>query len=573
MKTHPLIPVLITLLVAAFGLLGWRVYYLQHDCRDQYLQKARLPQHSTVIESPKRGDIFDRRSRVLAGSSKTEQLFAEPRAFKTNDQILECSMQLQDILGVPGPDICRLIQESRNPGFVRLYENLSADQRQEILKARLSGIGIQGIWQRSYPMGAVTSHLIGFVGAEQKGFGGIEQKYDADLQGTAGSDVLVVDVGRNPIRMDSGESRVVQNGYSLVLTIDTVIQDIVRKALQKQVKEYEAEYGLGVVMDPWTGEILAMVSLPDYDPMNFSEYADRKNDPLKNRVLADPYEPGSIFKPIAAAVGLNTGAIGYNEVIFCENGYFSRYKISEYMNHVYGNLSIKMIIAKSSNIGMAKVGLKLGQKRLYDGLRLFGFGQPTGLDLPGEDAGIFRPTRQWDGWTVTRIPFGHAISVTAIQILRAYCIIANGGSAVAPHIVKAVVDDQGTIKRFIYPAPLTGYVIKPEVAKWIREEALVAVINEGTGDQAKLKDIQAFGKTGTANIALANRKGYDTANYVASFVGGAPPDKPEVMVLVSIGKPNRALGKGYSGGRVAAPVFKEVMEEILKYRHSQQPEQ
>lgn len=259
-------------------------------------------------------------------------------------------------------------------------------------------------------------------------------------------------------------------------------------------------------------------------------------------------------------------------MIFCENGYFVKYKIGEYMNHVYGNLSVKMILAKSSNIGMAKIGLKLGQKRLYEGLRLFGFGQPTGLDLPGEDAGIFLPTQKWDGWTVTRIPFGHAISVTAIQILRAYCIIANGGSSVSPHIVKAVVDDQGNIRRFIYPAPLTGYVIKPEVARWIREEALVAVVNEGTGDQAKMEGIQAFGKTGTANIALPNRKGYDTANYIASFVGGAPPEKPEVMVLVSIGRPNRALGKGYSGGRVAAPVFKEIMEEILKYRHSQQME-
>lgn len=572
MKTHPLIPILIVLLVASFGLLGWRVYYLQHDCQEKYLQQAQRPQHATVIELPKRGDIFDRRSRVLAASSKVEQLFAEPRAFKNNDQILECSMQLQDILGVPGPDLCRLIQESRNPGFVRLFDTLTADQRQEILKARLPGIGIQAIWQRSYPMGAVTSHLIGFVGAEQKGFGGIEQKYDADLQGVAGSDVLVVDVGRNPIRIDSQESRAAQNGLSLVLTIDTVIQDIVRKSLQKKIREYEAEYGLGIVMDPWTGEILAMVSLPDYDPMNIQEYVDRKNDPLKNRVLADPYEPGSIFKPIAAAVGLNAGAIGYNDVIFCENGYFVKYKIGEYMNHVYGNLSVKMILAKSSNIGMAKIGLKLGQKRLYDGLRLFGFGQPTGLDLPGEDAGIFRPTRQWDGWTVTRIPFGHAISVTAIQILRAYCIIANGGSAVQPHIVKALVDDQGTIRKFMYPAPLTGYVIKPEVARWIREEALVAVVNEGTGDQAKMEGIQVFGKTGTANIALPNRKGYDTANYIASFVGGAPPDKPEVMVLVSIGKPNRALGKGYSGGRVAAPVFKEIMEEILKYRHSQQTE-
>lgn len=298
MKTHPLIPILIMMLITALGLLGWRVFYLQHDCQDTYRQQARRPQHATVIELPKRGDIFDRRSRVLAASNKIEQLFAEPRAFKDNDQILECSMQLQDVLGIPGPEICRLIQESRNPGFVRLYDGLTADQRQEILKARIPGIGIQSVWRRSYPMGAVTSHLIGFVGAEQKGFGGIEQKYDADLQGVAGSDILVVDVGRNPIRIDSQGSRAAQNGLSLVLTIDTVIQDIVRKSLRKKIEEYQAQYGLGIVMDPWTGEILAMVSLPDFDPMHFQEYVDEKNEPLKNRVLSDPYEPGSIFKPL-----------------------------------------------------------------------------------------------------------------------------------------------------------------------------------------------------------------------------------------------------------------------------------
>lgn len=534
-----------------------------------YLQQGQRAQHATVIEYPKRGDILDRRARVLAGSGKVEVVFAEPRAFKDNDHVMEVSQQLQDILGVPGPDLCARIQDSRNPGFARIVENINADQRQEILHARLNGIGIQGSWRRSYPMGSLTSHVIGFVGSDQKGLAGIEQRYESYLHGSAGSDVMVVDVLRRPIRMDSKESRAVQDGYSLVLTIDSVIQEIVRKALQKQIREYEAQYGLAIVMDPWTGEILALVSLPDFDPSEFSTAAEKKNEPLKNRTISDPYEPGSIFKPIVAAVGLQEKAIGYNDVIYCENGYFVRYKIGEYMNHVYGNLSVKQIIAKSSNIGMAKIGLKLGEKPLYEGVRLFGFGQKTGIDLPGEDAGIFRSPKFWDGYTVTRVPFGHAISVTAIQILRAYCIMANGGSAIAPHIVKAIVDEQGRIREFIYPAPLAGLVINPEVARWMVQEALVAVINEGTGDQAKLEGVQAFGKTGTANIALPGGKGYDTANYIASFVGGAPADRPEVMVLVSIGRPNRALGKGYSGGRVAAPVFKEIMEQILRYRNPQ----
>jgi cell division protein FtsI/penicillin-binding protein 2 len=315
------------------------------------------------------------------------------------------------------------------------------------------------------------------------------------------------------------------------------------------------------VMNPNTGAILAMVSLPDFDPTKFNTEKPQK---LKNRILTDPYEPGSIIKPIVASIALDTGAIGYKQVFYCENGYWDRYRIGEFGNHRYGNFTVREILIESSNIGMAKIGLELGQKRLYEGMKLFGFGRKTGIDLPGEDPGLLFPTSKWSGYSVTRIPFGHEILVSSLQIIRAYCILANGGSVVTPYIVRAAVDSQGNVTEIHRPAGNTGFIVRPEVAHWIVRNALVGVVEEGTGDKAKLEEVQVWGKTGTANIALPTG-GYDTESYVTSFVGGAPAVNPKVVVMVSIRKPNRALNMGYSGGRVAAPVVGEIIKKIFHY--------
>jgi cell division protein FtsI/penicillin-binding protein 2 len=205
------------------------------------------------------------------------------------------------------------------------------------------------------------------------------------------------------------------------------------------------------------------------------------------------------------------------------------------------------------------------KQKLYDGVRLFGFGARTGIDLPAEDSGLLKPIREWSGYTPTRIPFGHEISVTAIQIARAYCILANGGRAVRPHLVRVKIEGPENVVESEPPANLPAYIIKPATANWIIREALTGVVNEGTGKKAAVEGLQVFGKTGTANIAGSSQRGYDETNYVASFVGGAPAEKPEVIILVSIRKPDKTLGKGYTGGTVAAPVFKEILEKTLTY--------
>jgi cell division protein FtsI/penicillin-binding protein 2 len=561
MRVKITIVILLTGLVIAFGLLGWRLYQLGFQRSDDFTQSSQRQQNSTLPLHALRGTIVDCRGNVLAASNTSDELFIEPRRIADPEIVKETAMKLQDIVLLPGPEICRLVYESRNPGYVSIQSNLTTAQRLAAMELKLPGVGIQNQRQRYYPMGNLTGHIVGFIGADNKGLAGLELKYDELLQGRDGQNVFLVDVARSPIAYRPDQSYPPVDGQSLILTIDSTIQEFTRSALTAKMKEYQAESATGIVMNPNTGAILAMVSLPDFDPGKFNTEKPQK---LKNRILTDPYEPGSIIKPIVAAIAIDAGAISYKQVFYCEDGYWGRYRIGEFGNHRYGNFTVREILIESSNIGMAKIGLELGQKRLYEGMKLFGFGRKTGIDLPGEDPGLLHPTSQWSGYSVTRIPFGHEILINALQITRAYCILANGGSVVTPHIVRAAVDSQGNVTQLHRSAGNTGFIIKPEVAHWIVRKALVGVVEEGTGDKADLEEVQVWGKTGTANIALPTG-GYDTESYVASFVGGAPDVNPRVVVMVSIRKPNRALGIGYSGGRVAAPVAGEIIKKIFHY--------
>ena len=555
----------LTVMVLVFGALLWRVFDLKHNQRPEFLKNSRGQLRGFRPDYQRRGQILDCKGRVLAASIKRYHAFAEPRILKEYpDQLLVTAGSLQEILQVPGPDICRIITESNNDGFVKIKSDISDTEREQLRQARLRGIGIDtSRWLRRYPADNLTSHILGYVGADNAGLSGIELCYNEILAGEPGRHFFVMSGGtrRNPIGARPGEGTDAKNGLNLILTIDSVIQRFVYEALKKQIDAYEAESAVAVVMDPWTGGILAMVSLPDFDPDQFST---TPQDEMRNRILTDPFEPGSIFKPLVAAMALDAEVIGYQEKFDCEDGYWGKYGgIGEFGNHKYGMLTARDIIIHSSNIGMAKIGLKMGKQRLHDGLMLFGFSQRTGIDLNGEDPGRVRPQRKWDNYSLTRIPFGHEVLVTPLQVCRAYSILANGGYIIKPHIVRAVVDNKGQILEDKQPVNHMGYIIKKEIASWVVQTALSDVVNEGTGDKARLDNWQAWGKTGTANILTDGQ--YDWKHYVSSFVGGAPAEKPAVVVMVSIRNPNRSLGKGYSGGRVAAPVVGEILNNTLRY--------
>jgi cell division protein FtsI (penicillin-binding protein 3) len=309
--------------------------------------------------------------------------------------------------------------------------------------------------------------------------------------------------------------------------------------------EVQAESAHAVLVDPGTGAILAMDSV-----------ASHKEREVANLASLSVYEPGSVMKPIVLALALNNGVLTTTDTIDCGQGVYEGAgfgRIANFKSHGFGPLTAKEILIYSNNIGMSKIGQKLGKERLYAGLQRFGFGKATGLGLPDAQAGFLRPLESWDGYTVTRVPFGQEIAVTSLQVLQAYTAFCNQGRCAALHVDKASRYSEKEQKR----------IFSPKIADWMRKDALAAVVNEGTARRAKLQTYQVFGKTGTAMIATNGR--YDEEAYIASFVGGAPAENPRLLVIVSIRRPDRSLGKGYTGGAVAAPVAADILDKALAY--------
>jgi cell division protein FtsI/penicillin-binding protein 2 len=556
------IGVFASLLIVAFLALVGRCFYLQYAKADYYSAQCVKQQCAYLPLEPQRGTILDCRGRVLAASNRMRQVFAEPRAIKDPK---ETSNELAPILDMAAHEICKRIVQSGTPGYVLIKSD--ATERECDAARDVSGAGVQDSWKRHYPTGALAWQVVGYANAYNQGLGGIEYQFDSQLRGKGAKDAFFVDVQRRPLSFSvenqETDNGMPTNGNSVILTLDATIQQFAREALIHQYREFEAEGALAVVADPQTGAILAMVSLPDFDPTQ------ARPDPnsFYNRVLTDQFEPGSIIKPVVAAIALDTKAVNTTEIFFCENGnYYGKGfgRISEYREG-FGNLTLRGILVHSSNIGMAKVGQRVGAERLYEGLTLFGFGKKLGIELPGEAEGLLRPAKDWTGYSVTRIPFGQEISVTALQMVRAFCLLANGGRSVRLHLVKALVQPDGSMIDMRPPALRVGYVIRPGVARWVVGDALTGVIEEGTGKNVRLDKWRVFGKTGTAQIARRDGSGYEEHAYIASFIGGAPAENPQVVVMVSIRRPNASLHKGYTGGTVAGPAAKEILEKTLTY--------
>ncbi|MGA2171400.1 MAG: penicillin-binding protein 2 [Sedimentisphaerales bacterium] len=558
MKNIRVLIALFCFLIAVFLALAARCFYLQYFKNDYFSAECARQQQAVTTILPQRGVIMDCRGRVLAASSQTQTVFVEPRVLQDPK---DTSTELAPILDMGAHVICKLITDSANPGFAKI--KVGVDPNQATAAGKIFGVGVAYDWQRYYPMGNLASQIVGFTSTDNRGLTGIELEYDKDLAGSAGRNVFIADAFRRPIRLKQHEADVT-DGVGIILTIDSTIQQFTRAELLEQYKNFRAESAVAIVAEPKTGAILAMVSLPDFDPEHFN-IADPNN--LRNRAITDQFEPGSLIKPIVMAVALDDKIVNLTEKIFCENGSYCGKGfgcISEYRNG-FGNLTVREILVNSSNIGMAKVGQRMGKDELYNGLKIFGFGEETGIDLPGEVPGVLWPPDKWTGYSVTRIPFGQEITVTAMQLMRAFCILANGGYPVRPYLVRAIVDNEGNIIKMPQPPSQVAYCVDPKVAKWIVTEALTGVINEGTGKKAKLKKWHVFGKTGTANIAKTGERGYAEHAYVASFIAGAPVEDPAVIVLVSIRKPDMSLGKGYTGGALAAPVVGRILEKTLTY--------
>ena len=566
------IVVVMSLVIVAFFALAGRCFYLQHNLADHYAEKCMIQQRAYLPLEPQRGAILDTRGRVLAASSQIRTIFAEPRIIK---EPKETATRLATILDMGAHEICRLIVDSNNPGYAVLKKDATASECEAARK--IQGIGIHYDWRRQYPTGRLAAHIVGFTSKDNFGLAGVEYAFDRDLRGRGAKHTFLVDVFRRPLafcladEQDNNEMPI--HGAGIILTLDATIQQFAREALYSQYKEFEAESAVAMVADPQTGEILAMVTLPDFDPDETAKTARNNPEVFTNRLLTEQYEPGSIIKPIVAAIALDTKVMNRYETIFCENGHYRGKYNGKSFGHIgeyrrgFPDLTLREILMHSSNIGMAKIGQRLGPNRLYEGLTLFGFGRKVGIELPGEAEGLLRPPEKWDApaYSVTRIAFGQEISVTGLQMLRAFCMLANGGRLVHPYMVKSLVRSDGMVVDMRPSTLRVGYVIKPDVAKWMVQDAMTTVVNhrDGTGRRAKLDKWTVFGKTGTAQ--LAENGVYQDKAYIASFIAGAPASDPRVVVLISIRKPNVALKKGYTGGTVAAPVAAAILEKTLTY--------
>ncbi len=540
--------------LAAWGLIVvFRLMQVQLVRHDHYVERAQKQQESTLALHPVRGSILDARGRVLAESVAAESIYADPQAITNRRATAKALAAIQGI------DLTAREIEAKLRGdgsFAWIARQLPLEVTAEARKLKLPGIYFLEAHRRSYPRATLAANVIGYVGLDGDGLGGIEHSFDEEVRGTPGKVTLLRDARRGVYLVGGDGANRPRDGHHVVLTIDSVIQFIAERALQKAVEQYRATGGSVLVMDPNDGSILAMASAPTFDPNHFRDFS-----PVawRNRNVQDAYEPGSTFKIVTAAAGLEEHLVTPSQIIDCGNGSITiaNITISEHDGHRYGLMSFEDVIVNSSNVGTVRVGLALGQTRFYDWIRRFGFGERANLPLPGETSGILRRTDKWTQVSPASIAIGQEIGVTPLQITRAVAAVATGGLLVEPRIVKKIVDDEGNI--IAEPPRHAPRRVMSEKTAAVLNEILKNVVSRGTGEQAALAEHVVAGKTGTAQ--KAGRGGYSADRYVGSFAGYVPADQPRLVILAVIDEPRGA----YYGGTVAAPVFREVAEGTLRY--------
>ncbi len=533
--------------------LGSRLFFLQIISHEDLVALSKKQYETTKKIVFGRGTIFDRNQNALAMNVEVESVYVTP--MKVKDKQHTASM-LASHLGMNHKEILKKLNSKKHFAWIKRKGNLR--QVEKLQRLDLPGIGFIAEQKRFYPKRELAANVTGFVGIDNEGFAGVEHFHHSTLKGTTVHKVIEKDARGRNIRSISDIGRPKTKSGDVVLTIDEVIQFIAEYHLKKQVEKFQADSGMAIVMEPYTGEILAMANVPQFNPNKYQAYSKGKR---KNRIISNSYEPGSIFKPITAAAALDSGVVeNPSELFFCENGKIriGKKTIREAANHKFGWMSLQNIISKSSNIGSIKIAQKLGEQNFYNYIRKFGFGKKTGIDLPGESAGQLKDHSRWSGLSLASISFGHEIGVTPIQIATALSVIANGGNLVLPHVTKAVLKN-GVVEKTFLPKIIRRVISEKTSRQMI--EVLKNTVKNGTGVPAKVPGFETAGKTGTAQVFDKASGSYSKNKYLSSFVGFVPADAPKIVVLVMIENPR----KGHWGGKVAGPVFKEISREVLRY--------
>jgi len=520
-------------------------------------------QQSAMVIPARRGSIFDVRGRVVAGSRQLYGVFVDPGQIESAEAREQTAARLGAILGMDAGEIEEAIRRSGAPRFCWIKHRIAPEESEAVRQAGLPGVGLVEEPVRHYPLGASMAHVLGFVGSDGQGLEGLELTSDSWLRGRDGQVWTVRDSRRRVLREaaeDGRDREQPQDGGHIVLTIDSVIQAIVEEQLPRQVQEFEARSAVGIVMDPKTGEVLAMACYPAFDP---NDYGAASADLRRNRVITDMVEPGSTFKPFVAAGALGAGVVSLGQMIDCHDGLYVTGGRRLHDASPHGVMPFEEVVSRSSNIGMAIIGERMGNPLLHETIRRFGFGEPTGIDLPGEADGGVLPLKRWTRYSTTSVPMGHEVAVTPMQLIAAFCAILNDGVYLRPRVVRARLSPEGEVlEEFTGPEPIRR-VLSSATAQRFARDVLVRVVNEGTGKRAALRGYQVLGKTGTAQVPYKNRRGYEPDAYVGSFIGAAPAEDPRVAVLVMVHHPNAR--KGYYGGTVAAPAAREILAGTLAY--------
>jgi cell division protein FtsI (penicillin-binding protein 3) len=525
----------------------------------QVLQAAELTakadrQHQTTVSvEGVRGAIVDRHGKVLAMNLEVPSVYGVPTVL---DSPARTARELAPLLHVRSEDLERKLSQPR--GFVWLARKVDPDRRHLVERvSSMEGVGVKMEGRRFYPKGPLLSHVLGFAGMDGEGLEGIERRYEKELRGEKRAIVLQKDArGRAVFPKGLSEEPAPAPGHQLVLTIDEVIQYIVEKELEEAVARSRAKSGTAIVLEPGTGALLALAVSPRFNP---NAIAGLEPDRWRNRAVADAYEPGSTMKAILAAAAIEEGVMTPTTLVYGEQG---RLAVSNTVIHDHeklGWMSFAQVVQKSSNVGAAKVGMALGEERLYRYFRAFGFGERTEIDLPGETAGLLKNPKEWGKRTAASVSMGQEIGVTPIQMVSAMAAIANGGILMRPYVVSEIRDAHGLVIKRVLPS-VKRRVISPETARTVTS-ILEGVVTDGTGSKAAIEGFRVAGKTGTAQKIDRRTRAYSTTKFVSSFAGYVPAENPKLAMIVVIDEPS---GEAW-GGTVAAPVFRRVGEQVLKY--------
>lgn len=534
-----------------------RVVQLNTTEREALAAKVTRQHEGRTVIPARRGLILDRRGRVIAASKRMPDIFVDPSRV---DNLPALAAVLSTRTNVPETEIIDRVSKRATSRYVVVAERVDEVTADAVKELRHPAIGLTDRTVRTYPLGASMGHVIGFVGDEGRGLEGVELGFDAHLRGTDGSLLTLRDARRRAMGATDAPEDPAMDGGSVQLTLDAEVQRLTESALEAQVRQFEAESGVAVVLSPKTGDVLAMACYPPLSP----ETAGTAPPALRrNRAITDPIEPGSTFKPVVVSGALDGGFIAPTTQFDCHNGThsFGGRTLTDTVPN--GMLDIKGIITKSSNIGMAQIALRMGNRALHETVRRFGFGEPTGSGLPGEDGGTVHPLRKWNSYTTTSIPIGYELEVTPLQLVNAFAATVNDGILLRPRVVRAILDPRGeVVKSYDGPDPVRR-VASSSVARFVSQECLVSVVENGSSKTAQVGPYKVMGKTGTAKLPFAGKKGYEPGQYTSLFVGAAPVSDPQVVTLVMIRRPKASAG--YYGARVAAPAAGRILADTLAY--------